>query len=96
MLHISDPGSALITFYGLIREKFSPQDFQLFCLNDKEDRMCKVLTLFTLGSLWQVSLSSSAVINFVCCNAKLNWVYVQVRVSVYISEEKSGLDTECS
>lgn len=35
----------------------------------------------------------SAVINFVCCNAKLIWVCGQVRVLVYISQEKSGLDT---
>lgn len=39
------------------------------------------------------SFGSSAVINFICCNAKLNWVYMQVRVLVHISEEKSGLDT---
>lgn len=54
-----------------------------------------MLTFFALGSLGQVSLSSSAVINFVCCNAKLSWVCVQVRVLVSISEEKSGLDTYC-
>lgn len=70
---------------------FHLKTFQLFCLNDKGDRMCKVLALFTLDygkfcsflQLWLILFV--AMQNLSGCMCKL--------VLVYISEEKSGLDT---
>lgn len=77
---------------------FHLKTFQLFCLNDKGDRMCKVLTLFTLDSLWQVSVHQLWLILFVAmqsltgCICKLEcWCTFQRRNQVWIHTESSWI-----